>query len=179
MDKRLPLYLTACVLWVGSFASPTIAENAGFCHTGQSVAKFGKHDAAILLFTKCIDEGELTDASLATAYRSRGISHRKLGNNDAAIEDFSAAINLKAPDAWDDFLYRGNTYTENSAFDKAMADYAEAFRLRPEYHQAYFYRGIAFERQGKTDAAIQDFSKAFKLGLRTRALIERRNKYKF
>ncbi len=158
---------------------PAIAENTGFCHTGQSIAKFSRHDAAISLFTKCIIEGDLTNTSLATAYRSRGISHHKTGNNDAAIEDFSAAISFGATDAWDDFLYRGKAYTEKKEFDKAMADYAEAFRLRPEYHLAYFCRGVAFERQGNIDAAIEDFSKAFKLGLRTRALIARRNKYKF
>ena len=49
-------------------------------------------------------------------------------------------------------------------FDKAMADYSEAIRLRPDYAAAYHERGIACRNKGDFDKAQEDFAKAKELG---------------
>jgi Flp pilus assembly protein TadD len=48
--------------------------------------------------------------------------------------------------------------------DKAIADYNEAIRLKPENARAYFNRGIAYQAKGDLDKAEQDFAKAKALG---------------
>jgi tetratricopeptide (TPR) repeat protein len=44
--------------------------------------------------------------------------------------------------------------------DKAIADYTEAVRLKPENARAYFNRGIAYKAKGDLDKAEQDLTKA-------------------
>jgi tetratricopeptide (TPR) repeat protein len=48
-------------------------------------------------------------------------------------------------------------------YDKAIDEYTEAIRLKPDYADAYYNRGNAYVGQGKLDKAIADFAKAEEL----------------
>jgi len=59
---------------------------------------------------------------------------------------------------------RGVAHADLGETDKAIADYTEAIRLKPDDAKAYYNRGVAFEDSGDKSKAEQDFAKAKKLG---------------
>ena len=62
--------------------------------------------------------------------------------------------------------------------DKAIAEYSEAIRLKPDYAMAYTNRGIAYHSNNMLNEAIADFSKAIELAPNDgRAYLERGTTY--
>jgi Flp pilus assembly protein TadD len=55
-------------------------------------------------------------------------------------------------------------YGKKGDLDKAIADYTEAIRLRPQYAKAYYNRGTAYREKGMNSEAEADFVQAKKLG---------------
>ena len=49
-------------------------------------------------------------------------------------------------------------------YDKAVADYSEAIRLKPDYAEAFYDRGHAYEQKGDYGKAEVDCVQARKLG---------------
>jgi tetratricopeptide (TPR) repeat protein len=47
--------------------------------------------------------------------------------------------------------------------DKAIADYTEAIRLKPDYARAYYNRGLAYQRKEDGIRAKADLDKAISL----------------
>lgn len=58
---------------------------------------------------------------------------------------------------------RGDNYSEIQAYDRAITDYDEAIRLKPEYAEAYNNRGYAYYWNGEAANAIADYSQAITL----------------
>jgi len=49
-------------------------------------------------------------------------------------------------------------------YDRAIVDYTEAIRLRPDYSEAYFFRGVAYQNGvADADRAIADYTEAIRL----------------
>jgi len=98
-------------------------------------------------------------APSAEAYYFRGRTHYELGNDDAAIYDYSKAIELdrKLADA-----YRRRAFSEyrRQRYLGAAQDCAEYARLRPEESEGYYCRGIMLSRAGDHDAAIAEYDRA-------------------
>src|SRR5262249_30545025 len=67
----------------------------------------------------------------ADAFRKRGQHYYERGRNNAAAEDFTAALRLEPKDAVT-FRSRGDAYRGASAYTKAIADYVQALRLNPK-----------------------------------------------
>lgn len=61
------------------------------------------------------------------------------------------------------YYNRGNAYVDLKRYRKAIADYAEAVRIRPRYAKAYLNRGLAYQRLGERRQAIFDYRAAYKL----------------
>ena len=71
---------------------------------------------------------------------------------------------------------RGNAHADLKDNAKALADYAEAIRLKPDYSDAYNARGIVYFDQGQFDKAIAEYDTALKLNPKNfRALTNRGN----
>ena len=51
----------------------------------------------------------------------------------------------------------------NGEIDRAIEDYSEAIRLRPDYYIAINNRGVAFMSKGDLDRAIADFDRTIEL----------------
>ena len=57
----------------------------------------------------------------------------------------------------------GNSAYDVQDYDRAIAKYDEAIRLKPDYGKAYNNRGLAYQAKGSTDQAIADFAEAIRL----------------
>ncbi len=63
------------------------------------------------------------------------------------------------------FFSRGLCYFNEGDLDRAIADFTEAIRLKPDMAVAYFNRGHAYKENGDKDKAEQDYERARALGL--------------
>src|SRR5919199_4796448 len=61
------------------------------------------------------------------------------------------------------FYNRGNAYRYKGDTERAIADYSEAIRLKPDYALAFYNRGDAYANKSRYDDAIADFSEAIRL----------------
>ena len=58
---------------------------------------------------------------------------------------------------------RAIAFAKKGDFDKEVADYTEAIRLKPDLADAYYGRGLALGKKGDVDRSIADFSDAIRL----------------
>lgn len=70
-------------------------------------AKVGHYDDAVLLFSKALRSGELSDRGRAQALSYRGISRAAKGDYAAALEDLDSAVALNSAYGADAYSYRG------------------------------------------------------------------------
>jgi len=94
---------------------------------------------------------------------NRGILYNHMGEYDAALADFEAALELFSnfPEA---FINRGNVYFYKGDIEQAIADYNRAIqRKSTKQHTAYFNRGLANESRKQPNAAFEDFVRANQL----------------
>ena len=87
-------------------------------------------------------------------------------NPDLAIHHCTAAIQsgrLSEADLETAFNNRGKAYMRKGDYDRAIQDYDQAIRLKPDYALAFNNRGIAYGRKGDYDRAIQDHDEAIRL----------------
>lgn len=89
----------------------------------------------------------------------RGQSRMKLGEFEAAIIEFSKAIELDAknPHA---YAARGNARINIGAINEAIADFTQAIALDPSRRVPYINRAIARVDVGDLDGAIADYTTA-------------------
>lgn len=97
---------------------------------------------------------------------SAGVDAVRRGALHEAVMHFSRAID--APDrspAWRAAIYnnRGYAYDELGREDEALADFAKAIELNPNFAPAYNNRGYLHYQRGRTEAAIADYTKAITL----------------
>lgn len=154
------------------------AENLDKCIKGWHATEAGNYQAAVASFDACIKEGQLSDASLARTYRNIGIAERRAKQPQLALEAFSKAIALHPDDVASDYINRGNAYDDANQFDKAMADYDTALKLKPDEGEIFYNRGITYEHQKMFEKARAEFIAAYQHGLRSDLLFDRLVAYK-
>jgi tetratricopeptide (TPR) repeat protein len=84
------------------------------------------------------------------------------GNYDAAIADFTAAIELDRGSALA-FHNRGVAWAHKGDLDQSLADLDAAVRLDPGYAVAFKSRGVTRARRGEFDKAVTDYTEAIRL----------------
>ena len=58
---------------------------------------------------------------------------------------------------------RALAYSQKGDYEKAIADYSKAIRLKPDDAMAYYNRGLTYDRKGDYDRAIADFGETIRL----------------
>lgn len=95
-------------------------------------------------------------------YDDRGTTNVTYGDLDAAIKNFSRAIQLNTNDAVA-YEYRGGCYALKGDLDKAIEDFNQAIVLNPTNAITYFNRGTAYRAKGDWDKALSDLTVSLKL----------------
>jgi len=95
----------------------------------------------------------------AITLNNRGITLRKSGKYQHAIESYNKAIELN-PQYADAYNNRGFAYYLKGQHDRAIDDLNKAIEIDPGFVLAYINRGNAYDDKGQSDRAIEDFNKA-------------------
>ncbi|MBS1169042.1 MAG: lipoprotein NlpI [Proteobacteria bacterium] len=117
------------------------------------------------------------DPQNSVNYNVRGSAYGQAGQFQAALADFTTAIQLN-PGFYQAYNNRALLYREQlNQPQAALADYNQAITLNPTYQPAYLGRGILYRQNGQLDLAMADFDQAVTLntsdakGYYNRALI--------
>ena len=95
-------------------------------------------------------------------FMKRAESSTEKGDLDAALVDFSKAMELK-PDSFETYLERGVVHLNKKALELAVADLSKAVELNPKSSAAWSNLGDAFEKKGDAVKAKADYQKAVEL----------------
>ncbi|WP_234109212.1 MULTISPECIES: tetratricopeptide repeat protein [Chryseobacterium] len=108
----------------------------------------------------------VTFGQTATEYYERGTSEEAKSNFEAAIKEYSKAIEIDA--AYTDAYYlRAKLYYDTNQYQSALADLDKAISLQPvpEFHLALVeLRGEIYLKINDKENACRDFIQASKLG---------------
>ena len=125
---------------------------------GNSVQTGGMTD-------KEIQNRDETREKMLTAWKNASgleVSSGKKSESDygKAIQEYTEAIQHSSHDHITAAYYkkRGDVYREKGELDKAIDDYTEAIRLRPDYEWDHDKRGDAYREKGEYDKAIADYT---------------------
>ena len=91
--------------------------------------------------------------------------HRE-GDYEKALDLYSKVLRfrmLKAKDRAVVFLLRGESYKENEEYDRAIADFTRALRIKSKYIRAYYERGLCYEKKGDLAKAYLNIKRASEL----------------
>src|SRR4249919_484241 len=58
---------------------------------------------------------------------------------------------------------RGNHYTRDGEYDRAIQDYDQSIKINPSYPKAFNNRGVAYQKKGEYERATKDFDEALRL----------------
>lgn len=125
----------------------------------------GKYKDAIEDLNRALDlaQGQNNKLFENKVYVNRGAAYQKLFEFDAALNDYSKAIQLddNNPNV---YLYRGFLYYQNNDHPEALKDFNTVIDIDPENPFAYYNRGMINFKQDKKDEACDDFHKACERG---------------
>lgn len=155
------------------FSNMTLAEDISLCRQGWAQYQYGEYEKSIELFNQCIDQGELTQVTLAQTYRNMGIVANGSGRSEDALTFYDKAIALGPDEVWYDLVNKGNAYSALGRFDEAIGSYQQALAVKPHFNEAYYNMGLVYNRMGRLDDAIKHYKLASKHGLNTPHLKER------
>lgn len=155
---------------------------------GMAYSNKGDYEHAIADYTKALQlypglgmaEGGLREAQEAKVRLAGG---QKLGDprawcdGKALVEEgFAQDLQISGcttliqsgrearGDLAEDYFKRAKAYDfSGSNRDKAIADYGQAIKLKPNYAEAYFNRGTLYFLAAQQDQAIADFDRAIRL----------------
>jgi tetratricopeptide (TPR) repeat protein len=150
-------WMLVAVLWVLWPAAVRAESEADW-----KVCNSDDDRAAIAACTRLIRDGGLSKKNYAVAYYNRGLSYRRLDENDKALADYTKAIGY-TPDDPEIYNNRGVVYEAMENYDKAVADYSKAIQLDGEFIKAFTNRGETYAKMRAYDKAIADYEKATRI----------------
>ncbi|MFZ0448247.1 MAG: tetratricopeptide repeat protein [Desulfatiglandaceae bacterium] len=140
---------------------------------GLDFARKGDLEHALGAFTRAIelDEGKWE------GFRYRGITHAKMGLQDAALSDFDKAIE-KNPECEGCLFERANAKMLAGRLGDAFEDLSDCLRLDSHFAPAYSVRAGIYARKGRLQEASDDINEVLSINperpdyLHNRAVIE-------
>lgn len=165
LGKRTRLLgVSALAVWALSAAAlagpPSVDAAAVALHGGNA-------SNAVALATQALADPTLTPQDRARVLVDRGLAHEMLGERDAALIDFTEAVNarvLPPAELARAFYNRGVTLDELGRTEDAAGDYTAALRLEPKFAAALNNRGNAYRRLGRVAEAGADYRASIAAG---------------
>ena len=94
----------------------------------------------------------------------QGIEYRRQKNNEAAMKEFSRAIEID-PDYSFAYYNRALIYYMSGDLGSSLAEYNKAIELNPNNPYWTYERGFLYLQLGDQESAILDLEKSLELGL--------------
>jgi tetratricopeptide (TPR) repeat protein len=130
--------------------------------------KMNEYQKAVIEFTDVIGLVADTGYTLSTrrefrldAHLRRGSAYSSLGKYEAAINDYTKALQYKS-DSVSAYYNRGLAYHNWGQYETAVQDFDAALRLGPGA-DTYLVRGISYHKLDEHQKAINDYTKAIQL----------------
>ena len=152
------------------FAATLQAGSPDDLKSANAAAEKGNADEAIHLFSQALAAGDLSPDDQVAARKGRGGEYsaksliadafqrrddaRRLRDN--AIDDYSAALRLKADDS-NLYVARGQDHHLNGQYDQAIADFDAALKLKNSA-VTLIQRGASYRAKGDYDRAVADYT---------------------
>ena len=119
---------------------------------------------AIKLFDEVEAIAEPTNIELLSrVFTGRGIAYTALGQNEAALADYEAAIRIYPEEAARVLYNRGLTYKDLGQYEAALADFKATILLNSENASAYNNRGAIYQILGRYEESLADYHKAVEI----------------
>lgn len=126
---------------------------------GEALAYLGQWREA----ETSINEALRRQPYMASAYNERGNVRRFQQDDENAIRDYTAAIQIE-PTYYEAYYNRALAYEDQHRFAEAEADLTRTLELNPDILQAYEARGRVRASQRKFDQAIDDLTRYLRAG---------------
>ena len=136
-----------------------------FMKKGDDYSSNKNYDDAIVYYTQAIE----LNPKCSYAYSKRGDAYNKKKKSNLAIIDFDRAINIdpKLADAYNGlgntYKYLWNASKDKKYYDKAIANYSTAIKLKPDFAYAYLDRANLYIDKGCKNLAVRDLEEVRKL----------------
>ncbi|MCB2194783.1 MAG: tetratricopeptide repeat protein [Bacteroidetes bacterium] len=153
----------------GKLIDDAIKKNSDYPHfyltRGKILIHKDKYEDAIDDLNRALDLSKGSNDKLLEnkIYVNRGAAYQKLLKYDAALSDYSKAIQLNDNNP-NVFLYRGYLFYKTNEYEEALRDFNIVIEIDPENPFAYYNRGMIHLKQVKDAEACDDFHKACELG---------------
>jgi len=134
------------------------AASVNYHYRAHVLASLGRYDEALRDYDAANARYPSADADIG-----RGWVLQKLDRPAEALAAYGRAID--GATGHDEQMARalterGNTYLGLNRLDEALADFAEAVRLRPDSAHVHSLRGWLHEKQGRRDLAHADYERS-------------------
>jgi tetratricopeptide (TPR) repeat protein len=137
-------------------ASPD--DPAALLLRARVLIRLGRFDEARQACDRCLQRWAEPPADL---FRIRGVARKRLGDDAAAAEDYTRALEL-AP-SQEMHIHRGWAYIACAAWKLALRDFEAAIPLGPPQSDAYNGRGYARTQLGRYREGVADAEEALRL----------------
>jgi protein O-mannosyl-transferase len=107
-------------------------------------------------------EKNIGRAETAMGYYNRGNEYLRLGNTDAALSDYTAAVG-QYTDYREALYNRGLVNYLKGDNESAVRDFTSAIGLKDDFTDAYINRAAAYRNTGHFELALYDLNKAIAL----------------
>ena len=162
-DRSPPRVIQACTelldrnFFEGRDRFPLFANRArAYFAQGDGAQALADYNEAVKLATR---------KERADLYYARGLVYAAQSNYDAALQDFSAALDANSKSA-PALRQRARVYQHQDNFGSSLRDYAEAIRLEPKNAVLWSERGYVFLRNRDNASAVKDETQAISLDAR-------------
>jgi len=132
-------------------------ELVAYYQEGVNYYEAGEYASAFNIFDEVIQ----LDPDFVQAYGARAAIFYEYGDFEAAISDYSSAIDFEP--VYDLYILRGHAYQASDDLENAEADYTSAIEMGNEIPWPYSFRGNIRAELGNADGAIEDYTSAMDL----------------
>ena len=127
---------------------------------GERAIEEGRFSDAVALFTEGIRFDDQFRQHYVSMYAQRAFARQRMGDNMAAIPDYTRAIEMEPPMNQAQYLFhRGMCFTAIGGHEEhAVQDYGRSIALYPDHPGPYHLRGKLFASElGRYEEAVADF----------------------